>query len=82
MSLAKLYCLVESLATKCHPDPGLQVEKECHIKKSVVTDNLLTVYVLIANIKTHGSVSCGPRSRRATREYINRKKENAIFTPM
>ena len=26
-------------------------------------------------IKTHGSVSCGPRSRRATREYINRKKE-------
>ena len=33
-------------------------------------------------IKTHGSVSCGPRSRRATREYINRKKENAIFTPM
>ena len=34
------------------------------------------------SIKTHGSVSCGPRSRRATREYINRKKENAIFTPM
>ena len=33
-------------------------------------------------IKTHGSVSCGPRSRRATREYINRKKENAIFTPI
>ena len=33
-------------------------------------------------IKTHGSVSCGPRSWRATREYINRKKENAIFTPM
>ena len=25
-------------------------------------------------IKTHGSVSCGPRIRRATREYINRKK--------
>ena len=25
-------------------------------------------------IKTHGSVSCGPRSGRATREYINRKK--------
>ena len=25
-------------------------------------------------IKTHGSVSCGPRSRRATREYIYRKK--------
>ena len=36
----------------------------------------------IPRIKTHGSVSCGPRSRRATREYINRKKENALFTPM
>ena len=57
-------------------------------------------------IKTHGSVSCGPRSRRVTpvsiltgrkktqyshlrtkkparntREYIDRKKENAIFAP-
>ena len=39
-------------------------------------------YRLAITIKTHGSVSCGPRSRRATREYINRKKENAIFTPM
>ena len=37
---------------------------------------------VISVIKTHGSVSCGPRSRRATREYINRKKESAIFTPM
>ena len=36
----------------------------------------------ITNIKTHGSVSCSPRSWRATREYINRKKENAIVTPM
>ena len=36
------------------------------------------------NIKTHDSVSCGPRKEAGAphREYINRKKENAIFTPM
>ena len=27
-------------------------------------------------------MSCGPRSRRSTREYINRKKENAIPYPI
>ena len=33
-------------------------------------------------IKTHDSVSCGPRSRHFTPWYINRKKENIIFTPL
>ena len=32
------------------------------------------------DIKTHDSVSCGPRSRRAHSGYIDRKKENVIFT--
>ena len=27
---------------------------------------------MTGEIRTHGSVSCGPRSRRATREYINK----------
>ena len=37
--------------------------------------------IISLHIKTHG-MSCGPRSRRATREYINREKVNAIFTPL
>ena len=49
------------------------------IKMGVVGDGRISKFLVI---KTHGSVSCGPRSRRATPEYINRKKENAIFTPM
>ena len=34
------------------------------------------------DIKTHGSVSCGPRKRgtRKLREYINRNNKVAIFT--
>ena len=33
-------------------------------------------------MKTHGSVSCGPRAGAPHREYIDRKKENVIFTPL
>ena len=35
----------------------------------------------LSHIKTHDSMSCGPRSwRRAHRGYIDSKKENVIFT--
>ena len=66
---------------------SLSQEEEKNLKKikfcntSIIFD-FISNYTNYIHIKTHGSVSCGPRSRRATREYINRKKENAIFTPM
>ena len=48
---------------------------------------LFTIYRIIKsdiidNIKTHGSVSCGPRKRgvRKRSEYIDRNNKVAIFT--
>ena len=64
---------------------SLPQQEKKNLKKifntSIIFD-FISNYTNYIHIKTHGSVSCGPRSRRATREYINRKKENAIFTPM
>ena len=50
-------------------------QQKCHMLLNI--QNILT-----EKIKTHGSVSCGPRKRGARKrsEYIDRNNKVAIFT--
>ena len=53
------------------------------VSQSFATRHRIPLSTLpMCTIKTHGSVSCGPRKRgtRKLREYINRNNKVAIFT--
>ena len=59
---------------------GLQTKVS--IPSQLLTEALHAAGTLMVYIKTHGSVSCGPRKRGAPNgsEYINRNNKVAIFT--
>jgi len=72
------YCIYDHWQTCLH----ILMWTPCQHKKYCVISFRLDDKCFV-HIKTHGSVSCGPRSQRAPHsEYIDRKKQNLIFTPM
>ena len=68
-----------------HTTVCLDIYMYMYMQNTYLISNLIEIHFILGAqsivdessgmIKTHGSVSCGPRSRRATREYINRRKK-------
>ena len=59
-----------------------ETSREWAINEMVANENMLFYSTRYTSIKTHGSVSCGPRKWGdcKRREYIDRNNKIAIFT--
>ena len=75
----KLLIITAQANTHLHVNATLHLSGTIHVQ---IPTYIHTLHTLHTYIKTHGSVSCGPRKRgtRKRSEYINRNNKVAIFT--